>query len=150
MGLSIFEKSNVVKTPASVDILFNYLKGLINREDLIRDIWNIYKKGNYLKAYSELESFIVKNKPLVVKKEFTKESLRLEISKELNVSELPDNIKFFFTPKIPSNLIFFSLITKQLASSIKEHLGENQLSEIVRGASSGTSLAEIPYESYIN
>ncbi len=89
-----------------IDSLFSYLKRLINREDLAQGIIEQYQKVKFLdksaqplaytKAYILFEDFITSHKPLVVKREFTKDSLRADIAGSQDVNLLPIELALLF------------------------------------------------------
>jgi len=89
-----------------IDSLFSYLKRLINREDLAQGIIEQYQKVKFLdksaqplaytKAYILFDDFITSHKPLVVKREFTKDSLRADIAGSQDVNLLPIELALLF------------------------------------------------------
>ncbi|HET7099363.1 MAG TPA: ATP-binding protein [Patescibacteria group bacterium] len=147
MGLFDFLKLKKTVAPSSSAMLFTYLRSLVNREDLIQEIWQKYKSGNLVRAYLEFERFITSNKPLVVKKEFTKDALRQEIIKFVKTDTLVPELKVFFLPP-PANLsTFFWVCVKPLTDFISENLGQVEISETIKKVTGNEKLTLDPRKS---
>src|SRR3989344_3321324 len=99
---SIFRKKPENKYPGNaMDEVISYMKSLVVREDLISGITGHLGILNnetdekhlmdYIRTYYALEEFITSNKPMVVQKVYSKESLRYEIRSTVkDLSKLPE------------------------------------------------------------
>lgn len=112
----------------------DYLISLVNREDMIQSILDRYhsigrfglreNQEDLIRVYFLLENFIIKHKPVVVKKEYTKEALRAYIRDTWikdNVSELE---KLIFD--LPQSRVFrmYRIVINQFLKYAIQSLGE--------------------------
>lgn len=135
-----FLKPKRLASSPHIDALFSFLRDLVNREDLIEDIWKEYlhvsslstdqQDAAYLAAYVKLEEFIVTNKPLVVKQELSRETLRSTIREKQKVGLFPPSLQLLFLPEKERILQFFQLISKELVHQIVGLSGAHRLQEI--------------------
>lgn len=135
MQLPFFHRSDRSKNepPSEVARLFAFLRGIVNREDLIDDLWATYEQGHYIAAYMGLERFITSNKPLVVKAEYTKDTLRHEIAASVAVTGLPEELALLFAPQEKFRSLFFHLISKDLIDALLPILGAQRIQALVGG-----------------
>lgn len=144
MLLSNLPGKNTDKNTALIRELFEYLRNQVNREDLISNIWENYKKGNYIKAYLDFENFIAQNKPLIVKRQLTKEELREEVVRNFEIKVFPPELRLFFEQE-PLNLItFFWVSTKPLTEYVVSNMGEGELVKIIKKVTGTDSLEASP------
>jgi signal transduction histidine kinase len=124
-------KQQVVETEA--DKIMFYVKSLVNREDLIEELIKRYKdaralplnkqEASYIPLYIGFEAFITRNKPLIVKREFTKTSLRDTIKQQFNVSALSPTFRLLFLTSGAQNALLFEQGAQPLAQYIINNIG---------------------------
>lgn len=136
--------------------LMSYMIGLVNREDLIaeeiashkkiaamQDPWQ--QKLAYAKLYFQLESFLVKNTPLVTKKEFkTPKDVRTFISGHIATRELSAPVRLIFAPESVQAALLLNLALTPLLQHVFQNLGEAVLLATVTKATNGTLLKDAP------
>ncbi|MBI2633265.1 MAG: PAS domain-containing protein [Parcubacteria group bacterium] len=142
------------KTPQSeAEKLLQYLFGLINRADLIVSLTEQHRalktlsggiqRRAYATLYRALEDFIVSHKPLIVKKEFTKESLRAEIAEHITSNELPDELRLIFLLPLEQAVLVCGVGLSEMVSEIIRIKGEQWLAVFIQNSLKGTSLESV-------
>lgn len=124
-------KNNINETEA--DKVIEYVKGLVNREDLIEDLVKKYDEARllskerqesaYIPIYIALEAFITHNKPLIVKQEFSKDGLRESIRKQFDINSLASSFRLIFLTGSEQNALLFELGAQNLAKYIITNIG---------------------------
>lgn len=152
---SLFSKTPENKYPGNeMDEVITFMKSLVVREDLIAgiigDIASL-KDGedekrltNYIRTYYALEEFITSNKPMVVQKVYSKESLRQEIRsivKDLN--KLPDAFRLLLYTGTKQLLFVYGFYTRSLAKFIINQTGLSNLPQIINPLIKDTPLAQL-------
>jgi hypothetical protein len=129
-----------------------YVKGLISRParaaKLVQRVNRFAKLPQNKQAeeliplYLDLESYIIKHEPV---KEYTKQSLRLEVYTVLNLKD--SNIPFvgFFTPNIDGAVSLIQELFSQWADPAFEVLGKNKVGQVILSASDSTILEGVDY-----
>lgn len=135
-----FQKSKHLDSSSGVEELFLFLKGYINREDLIDTIWLQYlrvphlpadeQEAAYVSVYTKLEDFIVTNNPLIVVRRITRDQLRADIREKVKVDRLPSLLQLVFLPEKDRIMRFFHYIASDLIREIISVSGEQRLGEI--------------------
>jgi len=123
------------------DKVIIYIKSLINREDLVDELIKKYyaaqkitgdqRELSYISIYIGLEAFIVKNRPLIVKQEFTKGQLRETIKQQFNLNALSPVFRLLFLPDLQQNMLLFEQGAQKLASYVVSNIGPPRLSGII-------------------
>jgi two-component system phosphate regulon sensor histidine kinase PhoR len=136
-----------------LDNVILFTKSIIVREDLIAALMEEYKRAQsldsegrvsaYIKIYFGLEQFIINNKPLVVQKIYTKETLREDIRNRMNLQNLPETFRLIFLPKKEQFLLLFEPYTQMLAQYISHQTGATRLQEIIASVTKGTDITDI-------
>lgn len=139
----LFPTKNVKQqvTETEADKVMFYVKNLVNREDLIEELIKRYKEARslpvnvqeqtYVPIYIAFEAFIIRNKPLIVKQEFTKESLRENIKQQFNLNALSPSFRLLFMTDGAQNALLFEQGAKPLAQYIINNTGLNHLKSAV-------------------
>lgn len=132
----------------SIPNLFFFLKSLINSEDLVAKEIKQFKEAMNLPAeegevvllplYFALEKFITSNKPLVVKRELSKETLREEVRKNINIEKLDTAFKLIFLSEREQDIALFELELQKVSESIVKNVGVVGLRNIVLKLTPGT------------
>lgn len=135
------------------DKLITHLLSFINRTDLIAEQLRKYEQAKtlvdrdreiaYLQIFFSLENFILNNKPLVVKRAFTKESLRNDIVENIHLSRLKESFRLIFVSPSEQSLLLGEIGIKSLADYIQKHLSVTRLKYVVATAVSGTILRSL-------
>lgn len=150
---SLFGKKNVPSHSLNeVDKVIVLTQQFITRTDLIQDILNSYEKAKllpeeqkitpYCQVYFALENFIINNKPLVVQKLFTRDTLREELKRKLSLELLPLPLRIIFLPEYERILYLYESSADNLATGIITQLGRGSLQKIL---TSGNTLIFIPF-----
>ena len=113
----------------------------MNREDLIDELIKRYKDAQilpvnnqeqaYVPVYIGFEAFITRNKPLIVKQEFTKAALRENIKQQFNISALSPSFRLLFLTDGAQNALLFEQGAKPLAKYIINNTGLTHLKNAV-------------------
>lgn len=124
-----------------LDRVIRYTKGIVIREDLIKQIVDSLNKASStgpdsrlnasIQGYLMLEDFIVKNKPLVIQKAYTKESLHEEIRKKFDLQKLPEQFRLIFLPEKEQLFLLYMSYTKLLVNYIVTQVGVEELQKIL-------------------
>lgn len=151
LGLSnlFTSPSNTKATDGEIERVLAFTISLIVRQDLIVELINEFNISSTLdkenrvqkliQVYLKLEDFILKNKPLVVKKEYTRETLHEEIRQYVDLQRLPEKFKLIFLPEKEQLFTLFSLYTKELTDYITAQIGQNEVSKVLATIFPGTS-----------
>lgn len=128
-------------TQDELDKVIRYTKSIVVREDLIKQIVDKFNKtssddpdvrlNNSIQTYLMLEDFIVKNKPLVIQKAYTKESLHEEIRKTFDLQKLPIQFRLIFLPEKEQLFLLYISYTKVLVNYIVTQVGIEELQKIL-------------------
>src|ERR1700722_2333321 len=126
---------------SEADKIMSYIKDLVNREDLIDDLIKKYEQANHLPfveqesafipIYIGIEAFIIRNKPLIVKQEFTKDTLRESIRKKFDISALNPAFRLLFLPDFEQNMLLFEQGVQKLAYYVVSNIGPGRLTTAV-------------------
>ncbi len=145
----------------AIDELFAYLKSLVNPyanniinvEDMVIRQIEEYKSTENLppsdrqertiRIYLTIEDIIVKNKPPVIKKSYTKQTLRQNIAKSIKIENLPSSLRLIFLDEQGQKLYLFETGIKQLENYILKNLGVPRLKHIIELGTKGTMLEKI-------
>lgn len=129
-----------------LDILF----GFINRPDLIQPILDNYEAVKHLSLFERrdiyptlflgLETFIINNKPPVVKRAFTRETLREFLRGKVLIEKLGKSLALFLLPEKEQSIMFLELGIIEYANPCAKSLGANQFNHIIQTAVRGTFL----------
>jgi PAS domain S-box-containing protein len=135
------KSSDQRKSTDEIDEILSYVKSIVVREDLIAEVLEKYKQAHAfdaeqkviacIRTYLALEEFIISNKPMVVQREYTRESLRQEISQKFKLEQLPERFRLLFLSQTEQELMLFELYTQTLASYIASQTGIIRLEEIL-------------------
>lgn len=125
-----------------------YVINIIVRQDLIINLIDEFnnnrpydkaeKNQKLIQIYLSLEDFIIKNKPLVVKQEYTRESLHEEIRRNFDISRIPDNFRLVFLPEKEQLFTLYCLYTKVLTDYITEQIGKEEVNNVISKVYPGT------------
>ncbi len=138
--------------------LIGYLVSLINRQDLIAEelegherVKNIQdaseQKLAYAKLYFQLEDFLVTNKPLVTKKEFTDaQAVRDDVVAHKLVDALSPPTRLIFSLQNEQAADLFNIALPASVNYIRNNLGEAELASTLRSATEGTILEGVEVE----
>ncbi|MBI5614335.1 PAS domain S-box protein [Candidatus Gottesmanbacteria bacterium] len=132
----------------AVQDLFGLVQSYINREDLVSHLDQrvkalILKKDaeerldESIVLYRLYETFIVSNKPLVIKQEFSAESLRKTIADSFSVSTLPLELSLYFLPEEKRKLALVKIILMKLGAIIVRDIGSTKLQGMISQISRG-------------
>jgi len=154
LGFGREEKLDATFTLA--DSLMSYVISLVNREDLIADQIKAYDKARKLPdaerldalipLYIEVEKFILANKQLIVKKEFTSESLHESIAKQVPLGKIEEPFRLLFLPENEKLFAFYNVVLGFPFKYFTDIIGKGRLLETVNKANSGTILSEADFD----
>lgn len=140
-------------TQNELDKVIRYTKSIVVREDLIKQIVDKFNKtssddpdvrlNDSIQMYLMLEDFIVKNKPLVIQKAYTKESLHEEIRKTFDLQKLPIQFRLIFLPEKKQLFLLYISYTKVLANYIVAQVGIEELQKILNPITAKTPFSGI-------
>ena len=138
---------------SEADKLMEHVKGIINRQDLVVDRLEKYQQARklpfdqretaYIPIYLSLEQFIVTNKPLVVKSEYTKATLRQEIHTTFVLDHINKLFRLIFLPDQTQALLLFEIGVNDLAQYLLTHMGVAHVQEITAKSTKGTFLESV-------
>lgn len=136
-----------------MDKVLQYTKSIVVREDLIKQIIDKLNKVSStdqdarqnasIQTYLMLEDFIIKNKPLVIQKTYTKESLHEKIRNTFDLQKLPEQFRLIFLPEKEQLFLLYMSYTKILANYIVTQLGIEELQKVLTPATVGTLFSGI-------
>ncbi len=170
--MSLWEQVNNILLPrenksalpfgaTSTDELFLYLKSLVNPyaesmvnvEDMIqtqvkdyentKDVQTSDREVRSIRIYLTIEDIILKNKPPVIKRAYTKQALRQEIAKKIKIDSFPITLRLIFLQEQAQKLYLFETGIKQLETYILKNLGVPRLRHIIELGTAGTMLEKI-------
>jgi len=140
-------ESTVLQTE---EALFAWLRGIINREDLVAQPIAEFTRALTLpendrvplliKAYAALEDFISKNKPLVIKREYTKEALRNEIRSRVKIENIDESLRLVFLPDAQRALLLYASEARAFGDYIARNISAEQLKATSEAALRGTPI----------
>jgi len=138
-------------TISPADSLMNYVFSLVNREDLVVDQIKAYEKAKelpekdreqaYIPIYIELEKFILANKPLVVKGEFTVQGLHKSVARQVALDKIGEAFRLLFFPENEKLFAFYNLVLDFPVKQITDSFGRGHLIDTVNKNTPGTLLA---------
>ena len=127
----------------AVEMLFSFIEGVVNDRGIIEPILKKIDGLRHLpfeermlasvRSVFILEDLILKNRPPVVKKAYTKESFRREIADRVNVSLLPDVFRLIFLDKIAQALCLYEVFLNDYAKYALKNLGIEKTRLILLG-----------------
>ncbi len=133
--------------------ILNFTKSIVVREDLAESLREKLKKEPQYKSaapvirliqeYFLFEDFITHNKPLVIIRPYTKESLREEIRTKFSINELPNELKLIFLPKKEQLFQTYLAYTSEMSQYIINQVGSAQLQSIYNQVTSQSPFAGI-------
>lgn len=136
----------------SADNLMGYILGLItNRSEISDEVIELIRAGKldrkdrikaYLSIYLELEEFILKNKPPVVKDVYTSKSLREDVKNNVDIKKLDLPLKFLFVAEKEREAYVYLLGISRLMEYINENSGFKHLAIITKQLTAGTILEQ--------
>lgn len=142
--------------PKTEGELFAWIRGLINREDLVAEQLKEYTRAFalpaqeraplLLKTYFGLEDFISKNKPLVIKREYTKEGLRAEIRSRFPLKDLDEELRVVFLADAEQAALLYGIGARAPAAYVAKNISFQSLREACAGALAGTPIEAVPTE----
>ncbi len=141
---------------SAVDELLFYVLSLINRKDLISEQIKKYEQVKrlpraerefaYIPIYLALEKFILANKPLVIKRAFTKGSLREEIKKNIQLEKLDEKFRLLLLPETEQVFTLYNLALNFPIQYIRTNLGPKRVQSFVATAIKGTILEKTRFD----
>lgn len=124
-----------------------YVEDLINREDLVADLVKKHEQAKtltleqrelvYIPIYFGFEAFIIRNKPLIIKQEFTKDELRAAIRKQFDINKLGASFRLLFLLDGQQNALLFEQGAQKLAKYVTDNIGLSHLKTAVASLKSG-------------
>ncbi len=159
MGIFSFftTKNNDPASTELIDKILAFEKNIVIREDLAANILTNLEKEQKINKSSKLhqsiqkylafEDFIIRNKPMVVTKLYTKSSLREEIRSKFSISELPLSAKLLFLPEKEQLLNLYYIYTGGLIKYLINQVGPVQARSIFAGFVSQTPFNDIDISS---
>lgn len=124
--------------------LFTYLRGLINREDLVREQFKLAQgllehpeldTDRLISVYSDIENFILLNKPIIIKRSFTKSELRNELRAHVNTTKLHPAFRITLLPEIDQTIYLYEQFLPFIEDYMINNLGTHHyltfLSQII-------------------
>lgn len=147
------EQPQAVSYAATAWKIFDYLFDLVNEKELVQGIRKQYEEIKNLSEkeqevmllplYFDLEDFILKQKPPVTKKIFSKKDLRDEVKKYISPEVMGESFRLIFLPKLDQFLLLFEKAINPLIDAEKTHMSIPHLQEIVSIQTEGTVLEGI-------
>lgn len=142
------------KGNSAADQVILFLINLVSRQDLIAPLARSYESARihpederellYIPLYLNLEKFVLNaQEPIVKKKYYTAESLRVDIKSAYPIDQLGDEFRLFFLNSSQQVLLLFELGVRDLAHYILESVGLNVLQRVVIEATRGTILDQV-------
>lgn len=111
----------------------DYLISLVNREDMIAPILERNRAANrfgfrdnqaeLIRIYFLLENFIVKHKPIIVKKEYSKEALRTYIRETWVKDQTPELEKLIFGTQQDRVFRMYRIVIREFVKYAQQSLG---------------------------
>jgi hypothetical protein len=146
-------KGAAAAAAAAADIPI-YVLGLITRPERAKDlIARVEKFQNMVHSqqaegliplYLDLEAYVIENEPI---KNYTKESLRLEVYSALNLKKSKLPFVGFFTPGVEGAVMLAQELFSKLAGPAFEVLGTKRVGEIILSSLEGTIFEGVSYQS---
>jgi PAS domain S-box-containing protein len=147
------KRSEHISHAAVARKIFDYLSDLVNEKKSIRGIRKQYEEIKnlseqqqetaLLSLYFDLEDFILKQKPPVIKKLFSKEDLREEVEKNIPLETMGELFQLIFLPKLEQFLFLFENALNPLIDAEKRYMSISHVKEIVSIQTKGTILEGI-------
>jgi hypothetical protein len=147
-----YEKEGAAAAAAAAADIPLYVAGLITRperaKDLLQRVEQFKKMASDEQAeelmplYFDLEVYIIENEPV---KKYTKESLRLEVYKVLDLKNSRLPFVGFFTPSIDGALLLITELFSKWAGPAFDVLGKRRVGEIILSALEGTAFDGAEY-----
>jgi len=123
-----------------LDKIFSFLSSNTHHPDTIENYLSQYKKikksyrnqeDKFINLYLNWEEFIINNKTENYKN-YTKESLRDTIKKEIEIGNLPNDFRLIFLPKKEQSVLIYESFINDLVEYINDHLGHATLVKTVK------------------
>ncbi len=136
---SQFFNKKTIQVPTEVDRIFSFLASVTHHPDTIENNLFQYNKlkhknkgaDEFIKIYLNWEEFIINNKTENYKN-FTSESLRKQITKDINIEKLPEDFKLIFLSRKEQTVLIYQKFITKIVSYINTHLGHATLVKTVR------------------
>ncbi len=134
----------------TINTLISYCISLINREDLVYETIESYRRLNsdeehldtmkYMSVYISLEQFITGNKKPMVKIELSRQQLRDEVRKHVKVEDLPALFRVLFIPNKYQRISLFEIGVKLVMKEVERNFGNKLLTDLYAKEVRGTVL----------
>ncbi len=127
-------------TPTEVDKIFSFLSSTTHHPDTIENYLSQYNKLKrkyknddeiFINLYLNWEEFIINNKTENYKN-YSKDSLRAAIKKEIDISKLSEAFRLIFLPKREQIISLYEVFILNIANYISHHLGHTTLIKTVQ------------------
>jgi hypothetical protein len=151
--LKIFKKAKLKEEKAEAEPsreLIEYVLKLISRKDMIAPQLDSIKKADslpkqerenaYFLVYLELEKFIVEHLPPAVKKKFTREKLKKEIKKRIDINSLNEDFKILFLEREQQVAELFVIFCEKFIKKILPIWKPDKLKKFIKEFTKGTNL----------
>lgn len=135
---------------SSINALITYCISLINREDLVFETVEQFHRLNsrhgdldvmqYMSVYIALEQFISGNKKPTVKTELSRQKLREEIKKYVNIEHLPALFRVLFISNKYQRISLYEIGTKIIMKEVERTFGAKFLTDTYAKEVRGTIL----------
>ncbi len=149
------KKSFIKGAVSDTEILFLYVRSLINREDLVEKQWSQYERSKTLKEnirelafariYLDLENFILSNKPIVIKRNYTRNSLRAEIKENVEIDSLTPELRLIFADPNQKTIDIYSIFLLRLLEYIGRKIGIKHLFSVIKKSNSNKSMKKLSF-----
>jgi hypothetical protein len=154
---SFFSSQTRISPQTEEDRLMAFVKNYINREDLIANELTQWKEAQtysvderslrYLPIYFALENFLIKNRPLIVKQELTKDLVRDEVRKNIDISQLDIPFRLVFYSGVQQKLLLFETGLFSCMKKVFDTMGKARVLALVSEATNDTILKDISVSS---
>ncbi len=129
------------------DHLIEYVYSLITTSPprILSEKYKSYKmlpekdrRTAFLSPYFMIEEFIVKHKPPEVRNDFTLETLRADIGKNITIQNLRPEGRLIFAPAVEQRLYLYELCISQIADYMLQSIGLPRVSQVILNESKTT------------
>ncbi|MEO8637997.1 MAG: ATP-binding protein [Candidatus Taylorbacteria bacterium] len=146
----------------SIHSLFAFLGDIVVEKDLISPLLKDEKKIDGLhglerdlvsvRTFFLFEDFIVENKPLIVKRVYSKEELREDIVKNIDIKSLPLACELLFLDEVEQSLYFYEIFLQHFFHAVDSHAGRKKAEQILGRDSSNAGIIiehdELDYDEF--
>lgn len=132
------------------DRLLQYLFGLVVEQKMVAELIEKYasirklpiekRDHSYITLYTALENFLVKNRPPLTARFFTRESLRLEVRQQFRIQLLPLDFQLIFFSKQEQAVVLCSIASREMIRLLADSMGVTALQAVVDKVVKGTPL----------